>query len=414
MIDPSDAAQQRRASSEWASLEARLRAVTPRGLARAALVTVVAGAGVTVIGASWSVLVPFAIGGLIAYVLMPAVDALERVMPRPLAAVLLMAGVLAALVVATVVVLPPLASGFVKFAAALPTASQIDASVAGIGDRSFGLPAESREIVLPIVGAVAAAFQGLLSGMSGGLDGAVRAVAQALLQTATAILGLIVLPTWMLAAMTNKRRFRRAIDARLAPWLRADVWAIVALADRAVGAYLRGYLVAAAFVGVLAYLGATASPRLGGPVFPEPLAFGLFAGVIQVVPVVGPLIGLLPGLLLLAVDADRASAYVAIYLVALLVGTRVVGARLMQRRLGVHPLLLVPSVLVVGQVGLLWLLLSAPIVSFVADLVRYIHGRLSEPPIPAGVLPRTAAWTSSSSSAGRSTRPTRRRLAAVS
>ena len=52
----------------------------------------------------------------------------------------------------------------------------------------------------------------------------------------------------------------------------------------------------------------------------------------------------------------------------------------MERRLGVHPAILVPGVVMIGQFGILWLLLSAPIVAIAVDLVRYLHGRLSEPP----------------------------------
>jgi hypothetical protein len=62
----------------------------------------------------------------------------------------------------------------------------------------------------------------------------------------------------------------------------------------------------------------------------------------------------------------------------------------MERRLGVHPAILVPGVVMIGQFGVLPLLLSAPIVAIAVDLVRYAHGRLSEPPQPAGVLPRQA------------------------
>jgi hypothetical protein len=57
----------------------------------------------------------------------------------------------------------------------------------------------------------------------------------------------------------------------------------------------------------------------------------------------------------------------------------------------VHPAILVPGIVMIGQFGLLWLLLSAPIVAVAHDLVKYVHGRLSEPPIPAGVLPGTPA-----------------------
>jgi len=38
------------------------------------------------------------------------------------------------------------------------------------------------------------------------------------------------------------------------------------------------------------------------------------------------------------------------------------------------------------------LALMEPIVSALADLIRYVHGRLSDPPLPAGALPRTAEY----------------------
>ena len=144
-------------------------------------------------------------------------------------------------------------------------------------------------------------------------------------------------------------------------------------------------------MGFLVYVGLRASPSIGGPTFQEPLALAALAGATQVIPIIGPLLGLLPVLLILVVDSDRALVYAGVYVAARLLGASLLGSRLMERRLGVHPAILIPGVVMLGQLGILWLLLSAPIVSAVADLVRYVHGRLSEPPLPAGVLPRTQA-----------------------
>ncbi len=377
-----------RATREWAVLRARVRSVTPRGLARAGLGAAVI---VTVVAASlatWPALLPFAIGVLIAHTLLPVVDTLDRVMPRPLAAVASMTGLVAAVVAIVALVVPPLAAGFVRLALELPTSGQVDAAVTGVEGQVGVLPEGSQAVVVPVMQAVARVVNDLFSGMSAGLDGLVRTVAQGVLTATATILGLIVLPTWMLAVMTEKHRVRNAIDARIAPRLRADVWALASIADRAIGSYLRGYVVVAGLVGALAYLGATLSPTLGGPTFAQPLALAVFAGATQLVPVVGPLLGLVPGLLLAVIGPDRAAAYVAIYVLARVLGATVLGSRIRERRLGVHPLILAPSVIMLGQLGPLWLLLSAPIVGFSSDAVRYLHGRLSEPPRPAGVLPR--------------------------
>jgi predicted PurR-regulated permease PerM len=388
MID-SDATPNPLAAREWAVLRARLRSITPQTLARAALGTAVVATVVGATLATWPALLPFAIGGLIAYTLLPVVDGLDRVMPRWLAAVVAMTGLLAAVIATFAIVAPPLAVGFVQLARELPTGGEVDNAVSSLEEQVGVLPEGSQAVVVPVLQAAARVVSDLFSGMTTGLDGLVRTVAQGVLTATATVLGLIVLPTWMLAVMTERHRVRKAIDARISPWLRKDVWALAAIADRAVGSYLRGYVVVAALVGALAYLGASLSPSLGGPTFGQPLALAVFAGATQLIPVVGPLLGLVPGVLLLVVDPNRAAAYVLIYVIARVVGASVLGSRITERPLGVHPLVLAPAVIMLGQLGPLWLLLSAPIVAFFADAVRYVHGRLSEPPRPAGVLPRT-------------------------
>jgi predicted PurR-regulated permease PerM len=217
------------------------------------------------------------------------------------------------------------------------------------------------------------------------------------------VLGLIVLPAWMLTVMTSNRRGRLLVDRRLAGWLRADFWAIVRLLDRAAGTYLRGFVVVAFVVGVFTWLGLRAATELGGPDFQGPLALAVFAGAVQVIPELGPLLGFIPSLLLLAYDPERALVYTAVYLGARFLGSGLVGGRLVEGRLGVHRAVLIPGVVVLSQVGPLALLLSAPILAFGSDLVRYLHGRLSEPPRPAGALPGEP--TPAAAPAGRSPAP---------
>ena len=68
------AAAQRHAAREWAGFRARLATVTPQAIARAALAAgVLAGTGLLA-SATWPALLPFVIGGLIAYQLLPVVE----------------------------------------------------------------------------------------------------------------------------------------------------------------------------------------------------------------------------------------------------------------------------------------------------------------------------------------------------
>jgi len=387
MVADDRAAQRDAAAMRWAELRDRLRTVTPQAIGRTVLAAGVLGGAAWLIHATWPAFLPFVIGGLIAYELLPVVDALDRVLPRFLAAVVAVVGTVAVVIAVAVLVLPPLAMAFVRFATELPTPVDIQAAVARLQQQLGSLPDGSASVVVPAVAALASAVHDIFSGASVGLDDIVRGAVAALLNAIGALLGLIVLPAWMLTLMSEKRRAQLAVTTQITPSFRKDAWAVAAIVDRAAGSYLRGYVVSAIFVGALTYLFALLLPRLGGPTFAHAGTLAVFAGATQVVPIVGPILGLLPAVLVAPIDTTLAVAYLGIYLLAKLIGGSVLGGRIQQRRLGVHPAVLVPGVVMVGQFGPFWLLLSAPIVAIVVDLIRYVHGRLEEPPRPAGVLP---------------------------
>jgi predicted PurR-regulated permease PerM len=383
--------RQTRAAAEWGRLRQQLRTVTPQTLGRSVLVVSVIGAAVWLTAATWPAAAPFAVGGILAYLLLPLVDTLDRIMPRSLAAVISVLAAVAVVGAVLVVVLPPLAGAFVRFAAELPTAQQIEDALARWQAGEVSLPEGSQVIVLPVLEALAGAVRAALADTSGSLQRLVGVLIQALLGAVATLLGLIVLPAWMLTVLGAHRGMRSSLYQRVTPSLREDARAIVAIVDRAAGSYVRGYVVAGLLVGVVAYFAALASPRLGGPTFNEPLAVATLAGATQLIPVIGPILGLLPALLVLPFGADRAVAYLVVYVVARFIGGNLLGSRIMERRLTVHPAIMVPGVILIGQFGLIWLFLAAPIVAISVDLVRYVHGRLSEPPRPAGVLPGTTA-----------------------
>ena len=190
--------------------------------------------------------------------------------------------------------------------------------------------------------------------------------------------------------MSSNRRARLAVDARLSGWLRPDFWAVMRMADRSLRTFFRAYVGQALAVGTLVYAGVTLSSQAGGPQFFAPLALAGFAGVVQLVPELGPILGFFPALLLIALDPQRALAYVVIYVIARMVGSRFIDSFVAKDQSNLHRAVVIPGVVVLSQVGPLALLLSAPLLGFGTDIVRYLYGRLSEPPKPAGVLPGEA------------------------
>ena len=373
-----------RAAVEWAALRERLLSITPAAAGRAAL-TVAVGAVVTLaVVATWPLLLPFVIGGLIAWGVLPIVDSLDRFMPRSLAAIVAVVGVLALFVAVIVAVLPPFAFALVDFANSIPGQDQINAQVANL---LSGMPDETREVVAPIIAAAASVANDTLNSSSVDLRDVVQTVISAVPQIASAILGLVVLPTWIVTVMSSNRRARLAVDARLSGWLRPDFWAIVRMLDRSLRTFFRAYVGQSVAIGLMVYAGVTLAPKLGGPTFAAPLALAGFAGIVQLVPELGPLLGLFPALLIVTVDPQRAALYLAIYVIARMIGSRFIDSFVARDSSNLHRAVVIPGVVVLSQIGPLALILSAPILGFSSDLVRYLYGRLSEPPKPAGVLP---------------------------
>jgi predicted PurR-regulated permease PerM len=226
-----------------------------------------------------------------------------------------------------------------------------------------------------------------MASASGGLGDVAVDVARGLAGALAAAIGLIILPTWMLTLLSDQRRGRAAIDKRVAPWLRGDFWAITGIIDRIASTYIRGFLVVGLMVGILTYLGIRLTEAAGGPDFAQPFPLAVLAGATQLIPEIGPFLGILPALLILPIAPERAAVYVGVYLAARWLGAGMVGGRLLEGRLGVHPALLIPSIVILTQFGWIWLFIAAPVVSIAVNTVRYIHGRLSDPPRPAGILP---------------------------
>jgi predicted PurR-regulated permease PerM len=205
------------------------------------------------------------------------------------------------------------------------------------------------------------------------------------------ILGLVILPTWLLIVLKDKPRGRRALDNALPTGVRADFWAVARIIDRSFGTFFRGQVLVSLMVGLTTYLGLKLLIRLGAPDSPYLVLFAVLAGLFQLVPEVGPLVNIVLVVLL----AYRTSGALALYVLALYISIQylfgsLVKGRIEQRIIDVNPALLVLFIVALSQLGFFWLFLAAPVAGMVRDLFSYVYGRLNEPPRPAGVLPGEA------------------------
>jgi predicted PurR-regulated permease PerM len=109
----------------------------------------------------------------------------------------------------------------------------------------------------------------------------------------------------------------------------------------------------------------------------------------ELVPDIGPFLWAIPAAAIgFASSREMGLALLAVYLLERWLAHRLLVRRFNRRVVGgIHPAFLVVAIVALSQFGVFWLFLAAPVVAITRDLLRYIYGRVSEPPRPAGLLP---------------------------
>jgi predicted PurR-regulated permease PerM len=377
-----------RARVRWAQFRDRLESVTPEAIGRGLLALVVIGIVLSLAVASWPALAPFIAGAVIAYAVLPLANRLDRYMPRVLAAVLAELVAVAILALAVVAVVPPLVNGVIQVAGRLPTRDEVQASLAAFEASLGGLQEPVRGIVLAVVTEATANLRAALDGAVAGAGQFVASQILGVAGTLSFLLGLLVIPAWVLTMVADERSIKQRATGLIAPAIRDDVVALARIVDRTFGTFLRIRVLLALVVGLGVWIGFELLEQLGIGTFRYQVTAAVLLGGLQLIPELGYVLGFLPILLVLGIAGPiPAAAVLVVYLVANRIGSDLVETRVSRGVLDVHPGLLIPAIVVLSQFGGLWLLAAAPIVAILRDMTRYVAGRLGDPAAPANVLP---------------------------
>lgn len=337
-----------------------------------------AGLGAAALGAAAFLLtvrpivIPLLLALAIAYLIAPAVAALERRGFGRSAAILTVYAVLGALAGAAVLrVLPSAYGELQRLAGAVPEyAAQLRALSAAVQER-FRDP-------------------GVPRGLRDGVDGLVamaEARAQQMLESAVNHLFaylewgayLVLAPIIAYYLLKDQERFKRGAVRTLPRAWRAPAIELLRGVDGVLAGFVRGQLLLAAAVGVLATL---AAYLLG---LRYALLLGLWAAACELVPYVGPLIGAVPALLAgLMVSPWRGLQVAVAYLIIQQLESAVLAPLVMGEHVGLHPLSVVLAILLGGALaGIPGMLLAVPLAGMARVVWLFACRRLAAPRVPA-------------------------------
>jgi len=297
-------------------------------------------------------------------------------------------GVLAfiALFIATLV--PLLVRQVLLLVNSLPTLDQVQQSTTQINQSLGTLPEPLRVAVRQMLDGAGLSFRAQIDNFIVTLPQVTVQAALGLFNTLGTVLGLLVLPTWLLIVLKDGRRGVREINKLVPARVRLDFWSIVRIVDRSLRAFLQrqvtqAFLVAGGIGGVALLL-----DRLGVVDVNYPLAVALVAGTFELIPEIGPIIVyIFFGASTLQFGGEAVAITLGAYfLVRKFVG-QFVEARVATHVREPHVAVMALLAIMLSQVGFVYALLSVPIVIISRDLFRYVYGRLDNPRRPAGLLP---------------------------
>ncbi len=386
--DQSLVAAQARARQSWQRLGLQISSFKPNDLVRLLLAV---GA---IVGLGWFIwslraaLLPFLLGTVLAYLMTPLVNRLSQRMPR-LAAVLLVVGLsLLLLLVGIAFLVPALASQLNALLQALPTTAQIEAWVDRLDTYLETLPENMQSTVDE---GIERAIATLRANSVNYLQIAVRFIIRTVLNVAgtfTSLIGYVVIPFWLIYVLLDLERGRRALNRLLPDWLRADFWGVLHLSHRIVGSYFRGQLILGTIVAVVVFLGLKLLQLAGVGGIKFELLLAIFAGFMELVPIIGPILGAVPAIIIALLHSWQSALAVGLlYLVIQQLEGNILVPRIVGDSISIHPAIVMVLIVMLSPFGLAWMIVALPLAAIIRDLYYYIYGRFSDPPRPAGLLP---------------------------
>lgn len=345
-------------------------------------------------------LLPFIIGMILAYLLLPLVNLLSRRVPRWAAILIIYVVGFVAFISAIVFVVPPVVRQIGEFFGQMPEfyEKQVNPFVQ---DRLVWYREEvPQDVQVQVDEQVANALEGLRENASnfaatigqGLLNGVLS-----LFSTIIFLAGFLIIPFWLFYVLLDEEKGKAALDKVLPVQVRADFWSVVAIFDRVFSAYIRGQITLGAIIAVMSYIGLWIVDIFVPGDIPYKLLLALVAGFTELIPVIGPILGAIPAIIVgLFLSPTAGLAIAVLYVVIQQIENNVLVPRIIGGVVELHAsvlmLLLVVSASVAGLIGVI---LSAPIAAVARDLYRYLNGRLRERDdpryIPAGALPISAS-----------------------
>ena len=183
------------------------------------------------------------------------------------------------------------------------------------------------------------------------------------------ILGFAIIPIFIFLILKDWDRLRDRFYAALPLWTRTHTKNIFSILQNAVGRYIRGQLLLGLIVGLCAYV-LLMILRVD---FALPLA--IFAGIMDVVPMIGPWLGGGLAVLVALSTAPEKAIWVALgYLLIQLLENNLLAPKIQSSQMQIHPAFIIIVSFLGGYfAGILGFVIALPLTMAIVAIFRYLR-----------------------------------------
>lgn len=312
-----------------------------------------------------SVLTPFILGFLIAYILHPLVDMLERKKISRTSAVAIIYIFLITLVAVLVFYgLPIIIRDLNRLVELIPQYTVIIQEMVSdfqVGYSQVPIPDSIREVMDQVITNLEETVLGIIQGFANGIIGLFS-------QT----FNLVLAPLLSFYFLLDYKRLGLGVLSLVPSRYRPELVRIGGEVNQVIKNVIRGNLLVASLVAVLATLGM----MVIGMDFP--LLIGIMVGITNFIPYFGAIISAVPAIML----ALLKSKWLALYVLGIMVLIQqiegnIISPKILGEYVGLHPLVIIFTLLAGGKLwGLTGLLLAVPLAAILKVLLRYAYLRL--------------------------------------
>ncbi len=188
------------------------------------------------------------------------------------------------------------------------------------------------------------------------------------------IVSIVLIPIYTFYFLKDADFFRKKMLISIPKAFRQEVIYIARDINRILSKFIRGQLIIATLVGIMSIV----ALLILNVKFA--LLIGIIAGITNVVPYFGPIIGAIPGVIIALLDNPVKAIWVVItFFIIQQIESALLSPKIVGDSVGLHPVFVILSLLIGGELfGLAGLIFSVPLVASIKILINHINRILTK------------------------------------